>query len=97
MNKTIYETDLTGYEFLKYSKNKELLTSDYYKINISKQRIINKTNKILKTHKDDKGYIHLTLGKHKHFRYMSYFIYEHHHNLAEVFVLLLLLIIMRHL
>ena len=68
-----YETEFEGYEFLKYSVGDEIVTSKTHKINISKVRIINIHNKILKM-SPNKSYFMISVHGS---RYLHRVVWEH--------------------
>lgn len=57
-----YETELDGYVPLKYVQDNNIITSDKYKINLDKVRIINSKNRILKFNQHHNGYLHVAIN-----------------------------------
>ena len=76
----IYETDLTDSEMLKYSENGHMMTSNFYKINLKTQKIINKHNLLIQMPTNKDGYVLCSI--HHKQRLLHRVIYEHVHNIA---------------
>ena len=76
----IYETDLTNYEPLKYSEDGHMMTSNFYKINLTTLKIINKHNLLLQMPTNKDGYVLCSI--HHKQRLLHRVIYEHVHNIV---------------
>jgi hypothetical protein len=57
MSEIVYETDVKNYESLRYFVNGEEVISKYYKINVKKGSLINKSYRIIKPKQVHNGYI----------------------------------------
>ena len=76
----IYETDLTDYEPLKYSEDGHMMTSNFYKINLTTLKIINKHNLLLQMPTNKDGYVLCSI--HHKQRLLHRVIYEHVNNIV---------------